>query len=379
MKSTLKLLPLFLIVFLIASCETGSEGGLDTKKAELEKLKVQSKELTLRMKQIETELAAMDPDYASQSQKTILITIDSARRGVFEHFVEVTGSVLSKKNVSISSETAGVILAVPAIEGMRARKGEVLARVNTESIQNNIDELENSLNLANILFEKQERLWRQQIGTEVQYIESKNRKEGLEKSLETLKTQLNKGTVRAPFDGTVETVKIRAGELVQPGMAMIQFVGENDLFVEADVSESYVSVVKKGDFVQIGFPSLDQDFKTKVSAVGSIINPNNRTFKVEVFLPKMENLKPNMISVLRIKDYENQEGVIVPSQLILSDSKGDYLFVVVNNIAKKTYVKRGKTFESQTEIIEGLEGFEVLVDKGFREVGDNFNVKIADQ
>lgn len=379
MKLTLKLLPLFFIVFLVASCETGSEGGLDAKKAELEKLKVQSNELIFRIKQVEAELTAMDLDYASQSQKTILISIDSARKGTFEHFVEVTGSVLSKKNVSISSETVGVLLAVPAIEGMRARKGQVLARINTESIQRNIDELENSLDLAVTLFEKQERLWNQQIGTEIQYIESKNRKEGLERSLETLKTQLDRGTVRAPFDGTVETVRVRTGELVQPGMAMIQFVGENDLFIEADVSESYVSVVRKGDFVQVGFPSIDQDFKTTVSAVGSIINPNNRTFKVEVFLPKMENLKPNMISVLRIKDYENLEGVIVPSYLILSDSKGDYLFVVVNNFAKKTYVKRGKTFESQTEILEGLEGNEILVDKGFREVGDNFNVKIAAQ
>jgi RND family efflux transporter MFP subunit len=378
MKPTLKFLPLFLIVLLSYSCGTDSEGGLDAKKAELEKLKAQSSELAESIKQLETELAAMDPDFAKKSQKTILITTDSARKGTFEHFVEVTGSVLSKKNVSISSEAAGIVLEVPAIEGMRARKGQILARVNTESIQRNIDELQNSLDLAITLFEKQERLWKQQIGTEVQYLESKNRKEGLERSLKTLKTQLDKGTVRAPFDGTVESVKIRTGELVQPGMAMFQFVGENDLFIEADISESYVSVLKKGDFVNVGFPSINQEFKTKVSAIGSIINPNNRTFKVEVFLPKIENLKPNMISVLKIKDYENTDGVIVPSHLILSDNKGDYLFTVVNNVAKKTYVKRGKTFGEQTEIMQGLAGNEVLVDKGFREVGDNFNVKISE-
>jgi RND family efflux transporter MFP subunit len=280
--------------------------------------------------------------------------------------------------VSISSEAAGIILEVPAIEGMRARKGQVLARINTESIQRNIDELQNSLDLAVTLFEKQERLWKQQIGTEVQYLESKNRKEGLERSLKTFKTQLDKGTVRAPFDGTVESVRVRTGELVQPGMAMVQFVGENDLFIEADISESYVSVLKKGDFVNVVFPSINQEFKTKVSAIGSIINPNNRTFKVEVFLPKIENLKPNMISVLKIKDYENPNGIIVPSHLILSDNKGDYIFTVVKNVAKKTYLKRGKTFGDQTEITQGLEGNEVLVDKGFREVGDNFNVKISD-
>lgn len=379
MKLILKLLPLFLIIFLAGSCGSDPGGDLEAKKAELEKLKVQSNDLALSIKQLEAELVVLDPDFAKKSQKTILVTVDSARKGMFEHFVEVTGSVLSKKNVSISSEAAGIILEVPAIEGMRARKGQVLARVNTESIQRNIDELQNSLDLAATLFEKQERLWKQEIGTEVQYLESKNRKEGLERSLKTLMTQLDRGTIKAPFDGTVESVRVRTGELVQPGMAMFQYVGENDLFIEADISESYVSVVKKGDFVNVGFPSIDQEFLTKVSAIGSIININNRTFKVEVFLPKMENLKPNMISVLKIKDYENPNGVIVPSHIILSDTKGDYLFAVVNNVAKKTYVKRGKTFESQTEILEGLVGNEILVDKGFREVGDNFNVKISAQ
>ena len=377
MKPTLKFLPLSLFVLLAYSCSSGTGESLDAKKAELEKLKTESTELAESIKELETEIAAIDPEFAKQGQKTILITTANARKGNFEHFVEVTGSVLSKKNVSISAEASGLVLQVPAVEGMRASKGQVLARINAESMQRNIDELQNSLDLANMLYEKQERLWKQQIGTEVQYLEAKNRKEGLERSLNTLKTQLDKGVVRAPFDGTVETVQVRTGELVQPGMAMFQFVGENDLFIEADISEAYIGVLSKGDSVDVSFPSLNEEFKTKVSSIGSIINPNNRTFKVEVILPRMKNLKPNMISVLKIKDYENLEGVTVPSHLILSDNKGDYLFVVAENVAKKTYVKRGKTFDDQSEILEGLSGNEVLVDKGFREVGDNFNVKTA--
>lgn len=377
MKPTLKFLPLSLIVLFAYSCSSDTGEGLDAKKTELEKLKAQSTELAESIKELETEIATLDPEFAKLGQKTILITTATARKGNFEHFVEVTGSVLSKKNVSISAEASGLVLEVPAVEGMRAKKGQVLARINAESIQRNIDELQNSLDLATTLFEKQERLWKQEIGTEVQYLEAKNRKEGFERSLKTLKTQLDKGVIRAPFDGTVETVQVRTGELVQPGMAMFQFVGESDLFIEADISESYIGVMSKGDSVDVSFPSLNQEFKTKVSAIGSIINPNNRTFKVEVLLPRMQNLKPNMIAVLRIKDYENTDGVTVPSHLILSDNKGDYLFIIAENVAKKTYVKRGKTFGDESEILEGLAGNEVLVDKGFREVGDNFNVKIA--
>ncbi|MDR7131286.1 RND family efflux transporter MFP subunit [Algoriphagus sp. 4150] len=375
MKLTYKFLPL--IVLAIAAVSCASEEGVDAKRAELEKLKAEAHEISTQIKELETELVRLDPEFAKQNQKSLLITTTKAKKGKFDHYVEVTGSVLSKKNVMISSETAGRILEVPVSEGQTVAQGAVLATIDAESIQRNIDELENSLSLARTLFEKQERLWKQQIGTEVQFLEAKNRKEGLERNLATTKTQLDKATVRAPFSGTVESVQVRLGELVQPGMSMFQFVGKNDLFIEADISESYIGVLNKGDSVNVDFPSINQDFRTRVSSVGAIINPDNRTFKVEVFLPSLPLVKPNMISVLKIRDYENPEAVIVPSHLILSDNRGDYMFTVVDGKAKKTYVTRGKTFNRETEIEKGLTGSETLVDKGFREVGDNFNVNIA--
>lgn len=375
MKPVIKFLPLLAFFVLVASCATNE--GVDAKKAELEKLKSQLSALNTQIKTLEAEIAKEDPEFANANKKSLLITTAAAKKGEFTHYVEVTGSVLSKKNVNISAETAGRILEVPAIEGMRVSKGQILATIDAESIQRNIEEMENNLALARTVFEKQERLWNQKIGTEIQYLEAKNRKEGLEKSLASMKTQLSKTEVRAPFNGTVETVRVRLGELVQPGMTMFQFVGESDLFIEADISESYVGVLSKGDSVEVSFPSINRSLKTKVSAIGSIINPNNRTFKVEVFLPNIPEVKPNMISVLKIQDYKNKESVIVPAHLILADNRGDYLFIVENGIAKKKYVKRGYTFGAETEIVEGLTGVETLVDKGFREVGDNFSVNIS--
>ncbi|MCU0401266.1 MAG: efflux RND transporter periplasmic adaptor subunit [Algoriphagus sp.] len=370
----IKLLPLLALSIVVASCATD---GLDAKKAELESLKSQLSQINTQIKALEEEITKEDPEFAAANKKSLLITTAAAKKGEFTHYVEVTGSVLSKKNVSISSETVGRILNVPAIEGMRVNKGQVLATIDAESIQRNIEELENNLSLARTVFEKQERLWNQKIGTEIQYLEAKSRKEGLEKSLASLKTQLSKAVVRAPFNGTVETVRVRLGELVQPGTPMFQFVGESDLFIEADISESYVGVLSKGDSVEVSFPSIKKTMKTKVSAIGSIINPNNRTFKVEVFLPNIPEVKPNMISVLKIQDYKNQTSVIVPTHLILADNRGDYLFTVENGIAKKKYIKRGYTFADETEVVEGLTGSETLVDKGFREVGDNFSVNVA--
>jgi len=377
MKLAYKFLPLIALATVTLSC--AKEEGVEAKKAELEDLKAQSHEIDTQITELEAELVKLDPEFAKQNQKSILITTAKAKKANFDHYVEVTGSVLSKKNVMISAEAAGTILEVPVSEGQRIAKGAVLARIDAESIERNLDELQNSLDLATTLFEKQERLWNQQIGTEVQYLEAKNRKEGLERSLATARTNMDKSTVRAPFSGTIETVEVRLGELVQPGMPMFQFVGESDLFIEADISESYVGVLNKGDSVNVSFPSINENFHTRVSSVGAIINPDNRTFKVEVFLPNIPQVKPNMISVLKIQDYENPDAVIVPSYLILSDNRGDYIFTVVDGQAQKTYVTRGKTFNRETEIEEGLTGSETLVDKGFREVGDNFSVKIAQQ
>lgn len=375
MKPIIKFFALILMASFAISC--AKEEGVDAMKTKLAELKKEAGTLNTEIKTLEAEISQLDPEFANANKKSILITTAAARIGAFTHFVEVTGSVLSKKNVSISAETSGRILEVPVMEGSRVSKGQILAKIDAESIQRNIEEMENSLQLATTIFQKQERLWNQKIGTEIQFLEAKNRKEGLEKNLASMKTQLDKAFVRAPFNGTVETVQVRMGESVQPGVPMFEFVGESDLYIQADVSESYVGVLGKGDTVNVVFPSLNKSLTSRVSAVGGVINPNNRTFKVEVLIPNLPDVKPNMISILKIKDYQKQNSVLVPAHLILADTKGDYVFVVENQTAQKKYIKRGLTANNETEILEGLTGSEILVDKGFREVGDNFSVNIA--
>ena len=378
MKMTIKILTIFTLLGIMSSCAGSSGGGsVEEKMAALAELKSQASSLQVEIQELEKEIALMDPEFARSNKKSVLITTANVKQEPFNHFVELTGSVLSKKNVNISSESQGTILEIPVTEGMRVKAGQLMARIDSEVIERNVDEVKTSLELATTLFEKQERLWNQSIGTEIQYLEAKNRMQSLERSLASLQTQMAKTMVRAPFTGTIETVNVRLGELVQPGAPMFQFIGESDLYIEADVSERYIGVLEKGDSVNVYFPNLDKELASKVSSVGAVINPNNRTFKVEVFLPRIANVKPNMISILKIKDYENRDAIVIPSHLILSDNRGDYVFVVEENTAKKKYVKRGETFEMETEILSGLKAGEVLVDKGFREVGDNFSVNIA--
>lgn len=376
MKTYLKFLSLPLVALMI-SCGSQETDDLEDKKATLQQYKDEASELNAKIEALEKEIAALDTGFADDKRKAMLITTTTVELGDFAHYVEITGAVLSKKNVNISSEVSGRVQGIKAVEGMRVRRGEVLAEVDTESIDRNIEEVETQLELANIIYEKQKRLWDQQIGTEVQFLEAKNRKEILEKNLASVSTQRDRATIRAPFDGTVEAVNIRLGEMVQPGTPIVNFVGESDLYIEGDVSERYVGILERGDSVEVRFPSIDRELRTRITAVGGVIDPNNRTFKIEAHLPQSEKVKPNMISVIRIKDYENKGAVTVPANLILQDNEGEYVFVVNNNAAQKAYIKRGLTYEGMTEVLEGLKGDETLVDKGFREVSENIKVSIA--
>jgi membrane fusion protein (multidrug efflux system) len=376
MKTYLKFLFLPLVM-LVISCGSQETDDLEGKKATLQQYKDEASELNAKIEALEKEIGALDSGFANEQRKAMLITTTSVGLEDFAHYVEITGAVLSKKNVSISAEVSGRIQEIKAVEGMRLRKGEVLAEVDTETIDRNMEEVETQLELANIIFEKQKRLWDQQIGTEVQFLEAKNRKEILEKNLASVSTQRDRATIRAPFDGTVEEVSIRLGEMVQPGTPIINFVGESDLYIEGDVSERYVGILERGDSVEVRFPSINRELMTRITAVGGVIDPNNRTFKIEASLPQAEKVKPNMISVIRIKDYENKGAVTVPTNLILQDNEGEYVFIVENDAAKKAYVKRGLTYQGKTEVLEGLKGNEMLVDKGFREVSENIKVSIA--
>src|SRR5690606_6432896 len=196
-------------------------------------------------------------------------------------------------------------------------------------------------------------------------------------NLASVSAQRDKATIRAPFVWSVEAVYIRLGEMMQPGSPIINFVGKSDLYIEGDISERYVGILERGDSVEVRFPSVDRELRTRITAVGGVIDPNNRTFKIEAHLPATEKAKPNMVAVIRIKDYENRGAVTVPTNLILQDNQGEYVFLVQNGSAKKAYIKRGVTYQGTTEVLEGLKGDEVLVDKGFREVSENIKVSIA--
>ena len=366
----------FIILFALA-CEEGTE--IDRKKKELSDAKAELFKVKEKIAALEKDLVALGVE-ETNTNLTLVTTMPIANKR-FEHKVDVRGTVQSRSNVIISAESPAAVQDVHVVEGQQVRKGQLLVSQDGEILKKNIQELESSLDLANTIFERQAKLWEQNIGTEVQYLEAKNRKESLELKLATTKTQLSKTKIKAPFDGIVDMVNIRVGEMAQPGMPIVRLVSMSRMYIKADVSESFVGKFRKGQDVEVYFPSTDVRLKSQVKAIGLVINPNNRTFELEVSIPDGLKVKPNMITVLSLADYQHDNAIVVPTKVIQSDRLGKFVFKVEKD-GETTQVKRqdvelGITYENDTEIRTGLNPGDELVVKGGLGLKDGNQVKIV--
>jgi RND family efflux transporter MFP subunit len=375
------ILPIILLI--VAACG-GSEGdkNLEAKKTELDKARAQLQTVRGKIIQLEKEISELDPEFARQNTKAILVSTFIAKREPFEHKVEVRGAVESRKNVFLSAQTGGEIKRINVKEGQRVSQGQTLIELDADVIRRSIAELKTSLELATTVYEKQSKLWEQKIGTEVQYLQAKNNKVSLENKLSTAYAQLNLAMIKAPFDGTVDQLPSRVGEMASPGVPLIRIVSTDEMFLRTDVSERFIGRFKAGDKVDILFPLINKTVSTVISSVGQVINEENRTFEVEAKLPKVNFVvKPNQVVVLQLLDYVNEEALAVPTRLIQKDEIGQYIYVVEKresgSIARKVYVVAGTTSNKETEITEGLQGDEQIVDRGFRELTEGVEVMIA--
>jgi len=377
MKRLTFLLSLVAVIFL-AACST--EKGPDAIRKKLDAYHKQSKEIEIKIKELEKELAAMDN--GDEDQNKVPVVLEELKPAVFEHFVEATGNVVAVSEALISPEISGQITAIYVKEGDRVQRGQVLAKLNTQVIMKSVDELKTSLKLATDLYQRQQRLWDQKIGSEMQFLEAKNNKENLENRLATLNAQLDMAKVTTPVSGIVERVNQKNGELAMPGMTMIHVVNLDELYVKANVSEAFLPFVKKGDDILLGFPSYPEfSKKLQVDRVGSAINPGNRTFEVQVKLKNQDGaIKPNMMATLLINDYSNSEAMIIPSRLLKEDLKGKYIYAAFNNspdyVARKVYVKAGKSYLGKTEILSGLKTGDKIILDGFNRVSDGVYLSI---
>lgn len=335
--------------------------------------------LSSLLKSVELNISKLDTN-----KRLTRVTALKSEEKMFQHFIEVQGSVEADQSVELYPESSGNITKIFVREGQSISKGRPLVQIDNSILESSKVELQTQLDLAATTFERQKRLWNQNIGSEIQYLQAKAKKEGLENSLESLKSQAKKLKITAPFSGTVDEVFAKTGGLANPMFPALRLINLDQIHVESEVTETYLKYIKKGTEVELYFPSIDKKINTKVDQVGNYINPNNRSFKVRMNVNNTDGtLKANLLADVKISDFK-EVGIVIPSNLIQKDRMNKpFVYILVEEDkffrVKKSYIIEKISYENESFISEGLEADALIVDKGSRLVKEDETVILAEQ
>jgi RND family efflux transporter MFP subunit len=341
-----------------------------------------NKELQARKAAIQADLAKIEAALATLNvrKEEALVSVATLKDTVFNHYLDIQGSVETKENILIQPEMPGTLVALNVKAGQRVSKGQLLARVDDGGSSQQVASLETQYQLAKTTFERQKNLWSQKIGSEIQYLQAQTQMLSLQRSVAQAKAMLSKTEIRAPFSGTIDEVFVERGQVVSAGpQGLMRIVNLNNMYVSTSIPESYIGKLKVGTQVDVFLTSLNKNYKGKVRQIGNFINPNNRSFGIEVSIPNPENLlRPNQVAKLKVIDYTVKNAIVVPSNVIQEDGKGNqFVFVATNSdgktaTAKKAMVTTGKSSDNVTEILSGLS--DIIVIEGVNTISEGMKL-----
>lgn len=360
--------------------------GSSEKEQSIEKL-ISSKDVKgLQAKKValQTEIATIEEALATLDVKVeeALVSVTTVKDTIFNHYLEVQGNIDTKENILIQPEFSGTLTSLTVKAGQRVSKGQILGRVDDAGMSQQLASAENQYQLAKTTFDRQKNLWDKKIGSEIQFLQAQTQMVSAQKAVSQIKAQLAKTVIRAPFTGTIDEVFVEKGEVVAPSaQGLMRIVNLGNMYVSTTIPESYIGKLKVGDNVDVFLTSLGKTYKGKVRQVGSFINPNNRSFGIEVSVPNPENLlRPNQVAKLKIIDYVSKDAIVVPTGVIQEDANHDkFVFVVEGSNgktgkAKKVIVKTGKSSDNVTEILSGLSANDVIVTDGVNNISEGMKL-----
>ena len=380
-----------LIVLLFSSCGEKTQTVEEVIASnDLEKIRAKRAELATKQQEYKDQVSKLDLKISNlDTVKHIpLITTITAKEEPFYHFLELQGNVTTKNLLVLYPEFSGILSRVYVKEGQKVSKGQILAKIDDGGLSQQKAQLQINANLAKTTFERQERLWKQNIGSEIQYLQAKSNYEGQSKAINRLDQQLAKTTIRAPFSGTIDDIMTEQGSVVGAGQTQVmRIVNLSDMFIETEVPERYISDVTKNRAVSVELPVIGKTIASKIRQTSDFINPSNRTFKIEVAVPnKDKDIKPNLTAKLKINDYTNEKAFLIPQSIISENAQGEqYVYVVKNKnnnkegTVERIIIKTGRTQGDIIEITSGLENGAEIVQEGARRVKDGQTVKVLEE
>ena len=380
-----KILTLALIAFTLYGCGDKSNAAIEDVLAsnDLKQIKEKRDQIHEDYEELAAQMATLDAAIIKldDTQRYPLVRTLTLKDSAFTHYIEVQGNVDTKENLLIYPEFSGILTQLNVKAGQKVTKGQVLARIDDGGMSAQLAQAENKLALDKTTFDRQKNLWNQKIGSEIQYLQTQTAYQSQQKAVKQMQAQLAKTIVRAPFSGTIDEVSTERGQVVAPGQALFRIVNLGNMYVTANVPENYLSELKLGATVEVYLNAIGKTYKGKVRQVGTFINPNNRTFGIEISVPNPDNLlRPNQVAVLKIEDYINKSALLIPENIILENASNEKVVYVVSGDKEpkvsQRIIKVGYTSGAMVEVKEGLKPGDTVITDGGKALTDGANVEI---
>lgn len=366
-----KLATFIILCLLASSCKNDN-------KSKLEKLKKEQEKITEQIKALELIVAKEE---GRSTDKILEVSVAEIKKGEFNHYLEVQGKVDAEENIAVGPKMMGIVTAIYVKPGDNVKKGQVLAQLDDAIYRQSLATLDSTRSFVNNVYIKQKNLWEQNIGSEIQYLTAKNNLENLDNNIKSIKEQLKMLTITSPIDGTIEELPIKVGQSLTPGLTTaFRIVNLSNVKVMAEVAEAYSSKIRTGYNVNVYFPDMEREIKSRISFSSKYINPINRTFTCEVKLDNADDsFRANMIAIMKINDYHSDSAISVPVNLIQKIGEDNFVYIAEKNkdkyIARKAKVVTGQTYNGYTEITQGLNEGDKIITVGFQNLEDGQSLK----
>lgn len=382
-----KAILLLITIITLASCG-GDNKSVDAviNAGDMAAVKAKRTELNTQQRELKSDIDKLNAyiDANENKDRPALITAEVIKDTIFKHYVEVQGNVETDQNVVLNAEYSGVLTNVYVKEGQSVSKGQRLAKIDDGGLSSQVAQQEGQMALAKTTFERQQRLWEQKIGSEIQYLQAKTTYEASKNITNQLRSQLSKTIITAPFSGVVDEIISDPGQVVIPGQSpIIRLVNLSNMYVKASIPETYLKNIKKGTQVKVRLNSINEEFEGTVRQVSNYINPNNRSFDIQIEIPNKDGLvKPNLIAIVKVNDYSAENAITVPENILQENAAGEtiaYLYQPVTDsegIAKRVLLKTGLSYENHTEVKSGLKKGDTIIKEGAKTLRDGQKVTI---
>ncbi|MDW5375517.1 efflux RND transporter periplasmic adaptor subunit [Halomonas sp. HP20-15] len=297
--------------------------------------------------------------------------------------IKSVGSLRAINGVAVSNEVAGVVSEIAFESGQRVARGDILIKLEDSVDRAALAALEAQARLANETFRRYSDLLPRNAISQSQYDEAQANYQAARADVAQQQAQLDKKTIRAPFDGVVGLRQVDLGEYIAVGTPIVELNMLDPIYVDYSVAEKQLDQVQAGRQVQIHVAAFsERAFDGVIEAVAPTVDESSRTLDVRAKLSNAEHLlRPGMFADVRTLAPDTVSVPTLPRTALAFNTYGDYVFKIVENdqgqtIAQRAQVSIGQLRGDQVEIIEGLEPGDRVVATGQLRLRDGQPIQV---